>query len=85
MAKQKGAFYNIFKSKPELLALFDVCKTLEEDKSLFSNAGVTDSTDESNNAGEDESSLGLESARILPLDPAMKDVRFLGLKPDHAP
>ena len=45
---KRGAYYNIFKSKPELMALFDACKTFEEDKSLFSTSNITDSTDESN-------------------------------------
>ena len=48
MVTKRGAFYNIFKSKPEFMALFDACKTFEEDKSLFSGANVAESTDESN-------------------------------------
>lgn len=46
LATNRGSYYNVFKSKPELMALFDACKTFEEDKGLFSSEVVN--TDESN-------------------------------------
>ncbi len=49
LATNRGSFYNIFKSKPELMELFDACKTFEEDKGLFS-SGLIVNTDESNDA-----------------------------------
>jgi len=88
LARQKGTFYNIFKTKPDLMALFDACKTLEEDsKSLFSGHGAAESTDDSNNDGDtaEEDSCASGGPSILPLDPKMKDVRYLGPKPDDAP
>ena len=47
LARTKGAHYSVFKSKANLLALFDACKSFEEDKaSLIS--GAAESTDDSN-------------------------------------
>ena len=61
------------------MALFDACKTLEAEKSLFNEGAVSVSfsTDESNN-----NAAGNE---IRPLDPAMANVRYLPSKPDDEP
>ncbi len=47
LATNRGSYYNIFKSKPELMALFDACKTFEEDKGLFC-SGTNVNIDQSN-------------------------------------
>ena len=61
------------------MALFDACKTLEAEKSLFNEGAVSVSfsTDESNN--------NVAGNEIRPLDPAMANVRYLPSKPDDEP
>ena len=63
------------------MALFDACKTFEEDKSLFSTSNITDSTDESNVGDQNE----YQHLGVLPIDPDMKNVKFLDPKEDNMP
>jgi len=69
------------------MSLFDACKSFEEDKSLFSTDGESNSNENisSNQDHEGEDDIEADSRQIRPVDPKMLGVSYLGPKGDDVP
>ena len=88
----RGSYYSIFKTKPNLMTLFDTCKTLEENLRVMVMGDTDDpicSTVESRISDCDFNQEDIEEYgkmnSIISIDPAMRDVKYLKPKSDKAP
>ena len=68
------------------MSLFDACKSFEEDKSLFSTDGESNSNDNiSSNQDQEGDDIEGDERQIRPVDPKMLGVSYLGPKGDDVP